>query len=163
MLTYVSRGVLRFTMDERMKLCDYHKTQNLEARCFHLLISLNGWSDAGKEKNEEFLWFSMALDLCNQRAKLLMSKSTTWTQTASTQPAHVHGSTHGPTQNKLLTYELCGDPCSCGVWQRRTSLVNANKEEIQCMGQCGYPVLMICCVSFYSLRLIKVVKLTSKV
>lgn len=93
---------------------------------------------AGRTRRE-FLWFPVALDLCNQHAKLLMSKSTTRTQTVYTlYSTHVHAHTYtqethacGHTLSKLLTHELCGDVCSCGVWRRSTSQINARRWSVK--------------------------------
>lgn len=109
---------------ELYALAGYHKVlYYLLPCCFsppYLQISLNWWRDeAGKRKNRErkreFLWFPVASDLCNHHAKVLMSKSTTQTQTGHTQNQHMHRNAHVHTQNELLTSELCGDLCSFGV------------------------------------------------
>lgn len=58
------------------------------AHRLHLHLCKLAWTDGGmmleRDREErtrrEFLWFAVASDLCNQHAKLLMSKSTTRTR-----------------------------------------------------------------------------------
>lgn len=83
-----------------------------EARCFHLHVGKLAPTDGGMTLEEgrtrrEFLWFPVASDLCNQRAKLLMSKSTSRTQTVYTHTLYTHICRH--TQSELLVHELCRD------------------------------------------------------
>lgn len=77
-----------------------HRTQphQPEACWFHLHLCKLAWTDGemmlerGREERtrREFLWFTVASGLCNQHAKLLMSKSTTRTQTVYTYSTQIH-------------------------------------------------------------------------